>query len=134
MSAAEARLKPTELELEILKVLWRIGPCTARQVLDDLSTRRPMGYTTVLKMLQVMEPKGLVEVDRAERSHLFRAAIEREATLARLVGDLVDRVFDGAAEQVLVHLAKDRRLEKSEIEAVKRRIALARKKEGGRHG
>lgn len=133
MSQEEIK-KPTEFELEILKVLWRLGPSTARRVLEDMAARRVVAYTTVLKMLQIMEEKGLVAVDRAERSHTFRAVLEREAVLDGMVGDLLDRVFDGAADEMLVHLVRSRGLGAVEIKAFEKRIAELRKKEGGRRG
>lgn len=123
---------PTGFELEILKVLWRIGPATARQVLEDMMTRRVVGYTTILKMLQVMEEKGLVTVDRAERSHVFHPAVERERTLAAIVGDLVDRVFDGSMDNVLVHLARKESGTARDLAALKKKIAAAKKSEGRR--
>ena len=95
--------RPTETELELLKVLWDRGPSTARDVLATIEQERPVGYTTVLKMLQIMEKKRLVTVDRERRSHAYAAAIERGQTLGGLADDLGRRAFDGAAEDVLVH-------------------------------
>lgn len=124
--------RPTETELELLKVLWDRGPSTARDVLAAIESSRPVGYTTVLKMLQVMEKKSLVTVDRERRSHVYTAAIERSRTLGGLVDDLVHRAFDGAAEDVLVHLVGDRP-DAETLERWERRIAELRQQEGGNH-
>src|SRR5262245_36997488 len=81
---------PTDFELRILKVLWKHGGKTAREVLELLPAQRALGYTTVLKMLQIMEQKRMVAVDRTERAHVFSARIEEAATLGRLAAEFVD--------------------------------------------
>ena len=121
--------RPTETELELLKVLWDRGPSTAREVLAAIEEQRPVGYTTVLKMLQVMDKKGLVTVDRERRSHVYAAAIERDSTLGGLVDDLVHRAFDGAAEELLVHLVGSRP-DAEALDRLERRIAELREEEG----
>lgn len=120
--------RPTETELELLKVLWDRGPSTAREVLAAIESARTVGYTTVLKMLQVMEKKSLVTVDRERRSHVYTAAIERSRTLGGLVDDLVRRAFDGAAEDVLVHLVGDRP-DAATLQLWEQRIAALRAQE-----
>jgi BlaI family transcriptional regulator, penicillinase repressor len=130
MSSAMPR--PTETELELLKVLWDRGPSTAREVLASVEEERAVGYTTILKMLQVMEKKGLVDVDRERRSHVYAAAIERGHTLGGLVDDLVRRAFDGAAEDLLVHLV-GRKPDEDTLSRLEQRIAELRQKEGGDH-
>jgi BlaI family penicillinase repressor len=100
--------RPTELELEILKTLWERGPSTVREVLETLVESRRVGYTTALKMLQIMEGKGLVECDRTARAHVYRARQTRRATLAKLAGDVLERVFDGSMPQLVLH-ALDRK-------------------------
>lgn len=123
---------PTDAELRLLKVLWERGPSTARAVLDALPDDRPIGYTTVLKTLQVMEEKGLVTVDRAARSHVYAPAIERAATLRSLVSAFVDRTFDGAAEELLVHLADGPGLDQDTLLALEERVAALRREESNR--
>jgi len=99
----QKRKRPTELELELLKVLWDQGPSTVRQVWDALSARRRVGYTTVLKMLQIMEEKGLARCDRSRRAHVYQAQAGRRATLTRIANDVLEQVFDGSMQQLLVH-------------------------------
>ncbi len=123
------RHAPTETELRLLKVLWQHGPSTARDVHERLPGGEAIGYTTVLKMLQVMEQKGLVTVDRRERSHVFGAAVERTATLGRLAKDFVDRAFDGAMDELLVHLVDQQGLLASELAEIERKLAALRRRE-----
>ncbi len=94
--------RPTESELELLKVLWEQGPSTVRQVWETFAAKRPVGYTTVLKMLQIMQEKGLVHRDQSERAHVYEAAAEREATLRNMVDNLLQQAFDGSMRQLLV--------------------------------
>src|SRR5687768_17386933 len=95
-------LKPTEGELEILRVLWRRGPSTVRDVHTELDRERATGYTTVLKLLQIMTEKGLVVRNEAERAHVYRAVASEEQSQRRLVRDLLDRAFDGSARQLVL--------------------------------
>lgn len=94
---------PTEGELELLRVLWARGPSTVREVLDALDPRRGVGYTTVLKLLQIMHGKGLVVRDEDARSHVYAAAVPEEATQHRLVSDLVQRAFGGSAAKLVLN-------------------------------
>ncbi len=94
---------PTEAELELLRVLWARGPSTVREVLDALGPERGIGYTTVLKQLQIMHGKGLVLRDEGARSHVYAAAAEEEATQRRLVSDLVERAFGGSAARLVLN-------------------------------
>jgi len=90
MTAAPLHLpRPTDAELEILRVLWERGDSTVREVQEALESKRPTGYTTVLKQLQIMTEKGLVRRDASERAHVYRARLAREATESQLVGDLL---------------------------------------------
>ena len=92
---------PTDAELEILAVLWERGPCTVRDVHEELAPERGVAYTTVLKLLQIMHEKGLVERNTAERSHVYRARVHRERTQRDLVRDLLDRAFNGSAAELV---------------------------------
>ena len=95
--------RPTDAELEILRVLWRRGPSTVRDVHDELSARpRATGYTTVLKLLQIMTEKGLTQRDERERAHVYEARLPQEDTERQLVGDLVDRAFGGSAARLVM--------------------------------
>lgn len=94
--------KPTDAELGILRALWQHGPATVRQVQEALNVRRPTGYTTVLKLLQIMTEKGLVERDESQRTHVYRARLTRSETQQQLVGDLLDKAFGGSASQLVM--------------------------------
>ena len=97
--------RPTETELEILRVLWTHGPSTVRQVYKVLCREREteVGYSTALKMLQVMTQKGLVERDETERPQIYHARVPQEQTQRQLVDDLLERAFGGSARQLVMH-------------------------------
>ena len=105
--------RPTDAELEILGVLWERGPSTVREVheaINEASDRRQkqaakgsVGYTTTLKLMQIMTDKGLVRRDETERAHVYEAGIPEEQTQQQLVGDLLDRVFAGSASKLVMH-------------------------------
>ena len=98
-----ARLpRPTESELAILGVLWTKGPSTVRQVNDVLSASRDTGYTTTLKLMQIMAEKGLVTRDERDRSHVYAAKLPQDQTQRQLVTDLVDRAFGGSAAALVL--------------------------------
>ena len=94
--------KPTAAELQILRVLWASGPSTVRQV-HEARGEKGTGYTTTLKLLQIMADKGLVLRDASQRAHVYEARIPREKTQAQLVRDLVDSVFGGSASRLVLH-------------------------------
>ena len=94
--------RPTDAELTILRVLWQRGPSTVRQVLEALNQDRETGYTTVLKMLQIMTEKGLVERDESERTHVYQAKLTQEQTQQQLVGELLEKAFGGSASQLVL--------------------------------
>ena len=95
--------RPTDAELGILRVLWQRGPSTVRDVQDALNEVRPTGYTTVLKTLQIMTEKGLVRRDEGQRAHVYEAQFAQHQTQRQIVGDLLNRVFDGSASNLLMH-------------------------------
>jgi BlaI family transcriptional regulator, penicillinase repressor len=94
--------RPTDTELSILRVLWERGPSTVRDVHDALPRERPTGYTTVLKLLQIMTEKGLVTRDERSRSHVYSPRRSQDATQQQLVADLVHRAFGGSAAQLVM--------------------------------
>jgi predicted transcriptional regulator len=94
--------KPTDAELAILQVLWERGPSTVRQVQDVLESERGTGYTTTLKLMQIMFEKGLLGRDDSNRSHVYAALVTRQKTQRRLVGELVEQVFAGSAQQLVL--------------------------------
>jgi BlaI family penicillinase repressor len=94
--------KPTDSELAILRVLWRSGPATVRAVHDELNRSQETGYTTVLKLLQIMTEKGLVKRDESERSHVYQPAFSEERVQRQLVGHLLERAFGGSAQKLVL--------------------------------
>lgn len=95
--------RPTEAELSILSILWERGACTVRDVHEVLSKRENTGYTTALKLLQVMHAKGLVERDDSQRAHIYKPAMSKDFTQTQFVSDIVQRVFDGSPSQLVLH-------------------------------
>jgi len=118
--ARKARNRPTDAELGILRVLWRLGPSTVREVHAELDRTAPTGYTTVLKQLQIMTDKGWVVRDESQRAHVYRAGEPRERTQLQLVGDLVDRAFEGSAGQLVLQALASRRASAEEIAEIRR--------------
>jgi BlaI family penicillinase repressor len=94
---------PTEAELGILQVLWERGACTVREVHEVLYGSDGAGYTTALKLMQIMHAKGLVERDDSQRAHVYRSAISRQRTQKRFLADMVQRLFDGSPSQMVLH-------------------------------
>lgn len=95
--------KPTESELELLRVLWEKEPATVREVCDELNRDRAYGYTTVLKLLQIMHAKGLVVREESNRAHLYRSAVSQDAMQSKILRDLSARLFSGSAAQLALH-------------------------------
>ncbi|MFN7924979.1 MAG: BlaI/MecI/CopY family transcriptional regulator [Bryobacteraceae bacterium] len=112
--------RPTPAELDILQVLWEIGPSTVRQVHQALADRRDTGYTTVLKLMQIMADKGLVHRDESQRAHLYRAAIAKEKTRTQLVADLLDRAFSGSAALLVQQALEARKASPEELAEIRR--------------
>jgi len=111
--------RPTPAELEILGVLWELGPSTVREVQEELDPRRPTGYTTVLKLLQIMTEKKLVRRDARERAHRYTASLPRERTEQQMVGDLVDRAFGGSASRLVMRALSSRPATADELERIR---------------
>ena len=99
---AEPRVRPTDAELAILHVLWDRGPSTVRQVFETLADARETGYTTTLKLMQIMSEKGLVRRDESARTHVYAAKLSRDKTQQHLVRDLLDRAFGGSAATLVM--------------------------------
>jgi predicted transcriptional regulator len=123
--------RPTEAELEILRVLWRRAAedsgagCTVRELFDSLRDTRGSGYTSVLKIVQIMTDKGLLRRDDSARSHVYFAAIAEDVTKRGFVQDLMKRVFDGSASQLLMHALSIKRAKPEELEEIRRMIDQA---------
>jgi BlaI family transcriptional regulator, penicillinase repressor len=111
--------RPTPAELEILGALWELGPSTVREVQEALDRRRPTGYTTALKLLQIMTDKGLVRRDASERAHRYSPRLPRERTEQQMVGDLVDRAFGGSASRLVMRALASRPASADELERIR---------------
>jgi predicted transcriptional regulator len=100
--AKTSQLRPTGAELDILRILWDRGPSTVRDVHEILNKAKPTGYTTVLKLMQIMAEKGSVRRDENQRAHVYSARRPQEQTQQQLVGDLLDRAFGGSASELVM--------------------------------
>ena len=111
---------PSNAELEILRVLWKRGPSTVRDVHDELKRERDVGYTTVLKIMQVMAEKKLVTRDESERSHVYKPAVEEKSVKRRLVSELLDKAFDGSAAQLVMQALSDKRASPEDLKKIRK--------------
>ena len=115
--------RPTDAELALLRELWDLGPATVRQLHDAILARgQRVGYTTVLKLLQIMTSKGLVACDGARRPHVFRAAVEQARTQRQLVADLLRRAFDNSAQQLVMQALSAKRASRAELKQIRELI------------
>jgi len=112
--------KPTASELEILRVLWERGPSTVREVHEALREKKDLGYTTVLKLLQIMTAKGTVRRNEEQRAHVYEACHPATETKRQLVGDVLQRVFEGSASELMIHALEGRRTSKEELDELRR--------------
>jgi len=117
-----ARPRPTNAELDILRVLWRRGPSTVREVHAELELERgaEVGYTTILKLLQIMDEKGLVTRDARARTHVYAPRVTQRATQRRLVTELVARAFGGSAHGLVMQALAAKRPTAAELEEIQR--------------
>ena len=120
--------RPTDTELQILRVLWRRGPSTVREVHEALAATHPTVYTTVLKLMQIMAEKGLVRRNEEQRAHVYEARLAREETQAQLLGDLLDRAFEGSATNLVMQVLSSKRASVEELEQIR---AVLDELEGG---
>src|ERR1700730_14574472 len=127
-NGTESVPRPTEAELELLRIVWEKEPATVRDIYDRLNEERPSGYTTVLKMLQIMTAKGLVVRDEANRAHVYRAAISQDAMQSKILKDLSMRLFSGSATQLALHALAMEPASQNELDEI--RALIERKKSG----
>jgi BlaI family transcriptional regulator, penicillinase repressor len=120
--------RPTDSELSILRVLWSRGPSTVRQVHEALADTRDTGYTTTLKLMQIMADKGLVERDEAARTHIYSASAAQEQTQSQLVKDLVDRAFGGSAAALVLRALSADDATDAELKEIRKMIDDYREK------
>lgn len=114
--------KPTSTELAILRVLWERGPSTVREVYNVLAPSKQIGYTTVLKLLQIMTAKGTVTRNEEARAHVYEARQPAENTKRQLVGDLLQRAFAGSASELMLHALSGKKTSRHEIEEIRRML------------
>lgn len=115
--------KPTDAELEILRALWRRGASTVREVQEEIERSPNPGYTTVLKLLQIMTDKGLVVRDERQRAHVYRARLSEEATQGQLIDHLLDRAFGGSALKLVMQTLSQGRASDGELAEIRRLLA-----------
>jgi BlaI family penicillinase repressor len=111
--------RPTDSELEILCVLWQRGASTVREVHDALVKNKPMGYTTVLKLMQIMTDKGLVRRDEHQRAHVYRARVPQQETQQQMVRDLLRRAFDDSAAQLVMQALASKKTSPQELAEIR---------------
>jgi predicted transcriptional regulator len=112
--------RPTEAELAILRVLWERGPSTVREVQESLADERGTGYTTALKLLQIMTEKGLVQRDDRKRTHVYEAVAPAEATQRQLIRDLLERAFGGSSRQLVMQALSAKKASKEDLAEIRR--------------
>lgn len=120
--------KPTDAESPILRVLWESGPSTVRHIWEQLSPRQQTGYTTILKLLQIMLEKGLVRRDEAQRSHVYCASLREGQAQRQAVGHLAERIFGGSAPKLAMQALAGGKATREELAQIRR---LLDKMEGG---
>ena len=112
--------RPTDAELEILRVLWQRGPSTVREVYETLNKTKPTGYTTVLKFMQIMSEKGLVRRDEEQRAHVYTARVPQEHTQQQMVRDLLRRVFNDSPAQLMMQALATKKASPEELAEIRR--------------
>jgi BlaI family penicillinase repressor len=122
MVKKQATPRPTESELELLSILWQRGPVTVRELYEAVNQGRPVVYTGVLKLLQIMTEKGLVQRDERERAHLYRAAVSQADTERRFLRELSERFFSGSAAQLALRALQIEKASETELEAIRQLI------------
>jgi BlaI family penicillinase repressor len=115
---SKTTFKPTEGEMEILQVLWKKGNCTVREVHEDLN-KKDAGYTTTLKLMQIMLEKGLVKRDASSKTHIYTALINQEKTQQQLVNKMIDNVFNGSAARLVMQALGNKSASQEEIDLIK---------------
>ena len=127
---SDRKLKPTEAELEILQVLWQNGPSSVRQVNEILSEKRETGYTTTLKLMQIMLEKNLVSRNTDSRTHIYNAAVKERETQRQLLDHFVDAAYRGSASRLVLQLLGNRSATREELDEIKALIQQMEKDQG----
>ena len=114
--------RPTDRELTILQILWDKGPCTVRQVNEAMNKDEDTGYTTTLKLMQIMTEKGLLHRDDSQFKHIYKPAITEEKTQKQLVGDLLERAFSGSAEKLVMRALSAKKVSEKELAGIRKML------------
>ena len=113
------KVLPTEKELEILKIIWAEGPCTVRFVNDQLNREKKVGYTTTLKLMQIMVDKNILKRDEEQRSHVYKALHKEKETIGRMMNRFLEKVFSGSTPSFVMQALGSRKTTKKEIDEIK---------------
>ena len=113
---------PTEKELDILAILWQQGPSTVRQINEEMNKQQRTGYTTTLKLMQIMTEKGLLNRDDSKFQHIFTPAVTEEKTQNQVVGDLLEKVFAGSAEKLVMRALSAKKVSPDELARIKKML------------
>jgi predicted transcriptional regulator len=112
--------RPTDTEILILRVLWQRGPSTVRQVFEEIGRTQASGYTTILKLMQIMVEKGLLKRDDTDRSHVYEASVAEEETQRQLVGHLLERAFSGSTHKLVLRALSGQKATREELAEIRR--------------
>lgn len=123
-------IKPTEGELEILNILWKNGSASVRTVHEEINQSRESGYTTTLKLMQIMYEKGLVERDSSSKVHIYTPALSKDKAQKQLVGKMIAGIFDGSASALVLSALGSANASEKELEQIEKLIADLKKKHG----
>ena len=115
--------RPTDAEIQILRVIWQRGPSTVREIHEQLSQDHHILYTTALKLLQIMTEKGLVERDESQRAHIYSARLTQQRAQRMLLGDLLERAFDGSAAALVMQALSSRKTSAAELAEIRQLLA-----------
>ena len=122
--------RPTPAEMEILGVLWELGPSTVRDVVEVIEKRKATHYTTILKLMQIMHQKDLVIRDEKGKAHIYKVAQKQELTQRNAVSDLLEKVFSGSAAKLVQHVLETKAATREELAEIRRMISEAEAKAG----
>ncbi len=122
---------PTPAELEVLQIIWEHGPCTVREVMNLLSPKRSRAYTSVMSLMSVMADKGMLRQKVEGKAFIYSAKVSRNKTQSRMLGDLLNRAFDGSASALVAHLLRETEPSIEEMDEIRQAIAEFGKKKGG---
>lgn len=125
--AQQKNTKPTESELEILRVLWEKENATVREVHEVLAASKDVGYTTTLKLMQIMHEKGLVSRDDSSKTHIYQPIVSREKTQKHLVGKMIDNLFSGSPAQLVMQALGNHKTSKDELEEIQQLLNSLKK-------